>query len=87
MQEAPKPDVQGKNKASDASLKTLIEILRQRVKKLEVENRKLKQQNAVADGSAEVLEAELDELRRENQRLIYLLVQRDTEIDGVRHEA
>ena len=52
MQEAPKPDVQGKNKASDASLKTLIEILRQRVKKLEVENRKLKQQNAVADGSA-----------------------------------
>lgn len=61
-----------KHRASDESLKALIQTLKARIKRLEEENRDLRQQNQVAYGQVirvKEVERQLSRLEEENQRL------------------
>lgn len=61
-----------KNRASDESLKAIIQTLKARVKRLEEENRDLRQQNQVAYGQVlrvKELERQLARIEDENQKL------------------
>lgn len=61
-----------KHRASDESLKAIIQTLKDRVKRLEEENRDLRQQNQVAYGQVlrvKDLERQLARVEEENQRL------------------
>ncbi len=77
---------------SKASTSAVVKTMRERLKKLEAENRGLKGHLEVAYGlsnpqlqqAVEDLQKENDELRKENQRLVNLLIQRDAEIEGLK---
>lgn len=78
QQQSPKKALPPALKASDASKDAVIKTLKQRIKKLEDENKELRRQVEVAYGlmqpeALESFDLEILELRKENQRLMNLL--------------
>lgn len=77
-------------RASNASSNAIVKTMRERLKKLEAENRGLRSHLEVAYGlsdpqlqqAIEDLQKENDGLRKENQRLVNLLIQRDAELEA-----
>jgi hypothetical protein len=88
-QQSPKKSIPKSQSASDASKDTIIKTLRQRLRKIEEENKELQKRIEVAYGMAQVdfvdfLEAENKDLQKQNQHLMKLLTQARAEIDGMK---
>ncbi|MBD2122408.1 DUF6262 family protein [Trichocoleus sp. FACHB-262] len=81
-------------KPSDSSKDTIIKTLKERVKKLEIENRGLRGQLEVVYGLAnpellntiETQQLEIAELERQNQHLQKILIQARAEIDAFKQK-
>jgi len=81
-------------KPSDSSKETIIKTLKERVKKLEIENRGLRDQLEVVYGLAnpellntiETQQHEIADLERQNQHLQKILIQARAEIDALKQK-
>lgn len=71
-QRSPCKKTLGKHRASDGSLQRVVQILKERIKRLEAENQNLRRQNEVAYGrvlNMRDLNQQIDRLEAENARL------------------
>ena len=89
-----KKAVPSKLKPTEASKTTIIEALRQRVKKLEIENRGLRDQIEVVYGLADPelvktvsdQQREIEELTKQNQKLMKLLTETRAELNDLKNK-